>query len=566
MRSQRWFSKGGKAGFGFRAWMRSQGLMPDMLDGRPVIALINTHSELTPCNTGLRDLAERVRWGVLEAGGTPLEVPVMSLGETNLRPTAMLYRNLSAIEVEETIRGNPIDGVVLLAGCDKTTPALLMGAASCDLPTLLVSAGPMLNGRFRGEMLGSGTHVFKFGEEFRAGRLAQEDLDQAEGAIARSVGTCMTMGTASTMACLAEGMGIALPHNGSIPAVDARRRALAQASGRAIVDLVRRDVRMSQVVTAKSLRNAVRLHAALGGSTNAVIHLLAIAGRLELPFTLADWHDLSADIPLLANLMPSGAYLMEDFFEAGGVPAVLRELQHVLETDALTVTGASLADNIAIAHPADGKVIARWDAPVATRGGVTVLRGNLAPDGAVIKSAAATPALLQHRGPAVVFDGLDDLDRRLADPTTRIEAHSIMVLRNCGPRGFPGMPEVGNMPLPAELLKRGIRDIVRISDARMSGTAYGTVVLHIAPEAAVGGPLALVRDGDMILLDVECGRLTLEVADDELQRRRAAWRRPEPRVTGYAALHDAHVMQADKGMDLDILVGRRGADVAREAH
>ena len=569
LRSTHWFGQGGKDGFIHRSWMRNQGLPPHLFDGRPVIGICNTFSELTPCNAHFRTLAERVKRGVYEAGGLPLEFPVFSLGETNLRPTAMLFRNLASMDVEESIRGNPMDGVVLLCGCDKTTPSLLMGAASCDLPTVVVSGGPMLNGKYRGEDIGSGTHVWKFDAEVQAGKMSMAEFSDAEGCMSRSAGHCMSMGTASTMACVAEALGMALPGNAAIPAVDARRHVLAHMTGKRIVEMVHEDLRMSQIVTRSSLQNAVRTVAAIGGSTNAVIHLLALAGRMEIPFSLDDWDAIGRKIPTLVNLMPAGEFLMEDFYYAGGLPAVLQMLEAngMLEGEAATISGASIGEQNTGASVQDERVIRPIDNPLQANGGIAVLRGNLAPDGCVIKPAAATAELMQHRGRAVVFDSIEHYNERIADPDLDIDATCVMVLRGCGPCGYPGMPEVGNFALPAKLLEQGVRDMVRISDARMSGTAFGTAVLHVAPESAAGGPLALVRDGDEIELDVAGRRLHLHVDDEELELRRAAWQRPAPRMaSGYQRLYHDHVQQADSGCDLDFLVGRRGAEVPRESH
>ncbi len=568
LRSQSWFEGSGKNAFMYRSWMKNQGFPGDLFEGRPVIGICNTWSELTPCNAHLRDLAERVRRGIYEAGGFPVEFPVMSLGESNLRPTAMLFRNLASMDVEESIRANPIDGVVLLVGCDKTTPALLMGAASCDVPAIAVSGGPMLSGHHRGEIIGSGTAVWRLHEELQAGRIQVAEFLDAEAAMSRSVGTCNTMGTASTMACLVEALGVGMPQNGAIPAVDSRRQVLAQLAGRRIVDLVREDITLSKILTPAAFANAIRTNAAIGGSTNAVIHLIAIAGRLGVPLALDDWDRLGRDVPTLVDLMPSGRFLMEDFYYAGGLPAVLRTLleRGLLDGSAMTVNGRTQGENVATADNVNPDVIRLWSNPLVASGGIAVLRGNLAPDGAVIKPSAATPALMLHRGRAVVFEDIDDYHSRINDPDLDVDAQSVLVLKNCGPRGFPGMAEVGNMGLPPKLLKQGITDMVRISDARMSGTAYGTVVLHAAPEAAVGGNLALVRNGDMIELDVENRRLTLDVDEAELARRRAAWRARERAPGGYAGLYVDHVLQADRGCDLDFLVGCRGAGVPAHSH
>ena len=566
LRSSAWFGKADRDGFAHRSWMKNQGLPQHLFDGRPVIGICNTWSELTPCNAHLRTLAERVKRGVYEMGGFPVEFPVMSLGESNLRPTAMLFRNLASMDVEESIRGNPIDGVVLLAGCDKTTPALLMGAASCDLPTIVVSGGPMLNGRYRGELMGSGTHVWKYSEEVRAGRMSEADFFEAEGAMSRSAGSCMTMGTASTMASMVEALGVALPTNAAIPAVDARRNVLAHMAGRRIVEMVREDVRLSKILTRPAFLNAIRTNGAIGGSTNAVIHLLAIAGRIGVDLALEDWDKYGRDVPCLVNLMPSGEFLMEEFYYAGGLPVVMKELGDLLDGDALTVSGKTVAENIADAVCYDRKVIFPLSEPFKKQGGIAVLRGNLAPDGAILKPSAATPSLMKHRGRAVVFENIEHYKSRVDDPKLDIDATSVMVLKNCGPKGYPGMAEVGNLGLPAKLLKKGVSDMVRISDARMSGTAYGTVVLHVAPEAAMGGPLALIRDGDMIELDVAKRRLHLDVSDAELARRRAGWKPAGPPEGGYQRLYVETVMQADKGCDLDFLVGSRGAGIPRESH
>ncbi|WP_140626772.1 L-arabinonate dehydratase [Methylibium rhizosphaerae] len=565
-RSQAWFGKNDRDGFVHRSWIKNQGYPHDLLDGRPVIGICNTWSELTPCNGHFRELAEFVKRGVYEAGGFPLEFPVMSLGETQLRPTAMLFRNLASMDVEESIRGNPIDGVVLLMGCDKTTPALLMGAASCDLPTIGLSGGPMLNGKFRGEDIGSGTGVWKMSEMVRAGEMTQEDFTAAESCMHRSKGSCMTMGTASTMASMVEALGMSLPENAAIPAADTRRNRLAQLTGRRIVEMVKEDLRMSKILTRTAFENAIRTNAAIGGSTNAVIHLLAVAGRIGVDLKLEDWDRLGSEVPCLVNLQPSGKYLMEDFCYAGGLPAVMREISHLLKLDATTVNGKTLGDNIANAPCWNREVIRPLDAPFKPAAGIAVLRGNLAPDGAVIKPSAASDHLLKHRGRAVVFESIEQFHERINDESLDVDEHCVLVLKNCGPRGYPGMAEVGNMPLPPKVLRKGITDMVRISDARMSGTAYGTVVLHTSPEAAAGGPLALVKDGDIIELDVAARRLHLEVSDEELARRRAAWVEPERPKRGWYKLYVDHVQQAHLGADLDFLVGASGAGIPRDSH
>lgn len=565
-RSQAWFGKDDRDGFVHRSWIKNQGYPHDLLDGRPVIGICNTWSELTPCNGHFRELAEFVKRGVYEAGGFPLEFPVMSLGETQLRPTAMLFRNLASMDVEESIRGNPIDGVVLLMGCDKTTPALLMGAASCDLPTIGLSGGPMLNGKFRGEDIGSGTGVWKMSEMVRAGEMTQEDFTAAESCMHRSKGSCMTMGTASTMASMVEALGMSLPENAAIPAADTRRNRLAQLTGRRIVEMVKQDLRMSKILTRTAFENAIRTNAAIGGSTNAVIHLLAVAGRIGVDLKLEDWDRLGSEVPCLVNLQPSGKYLMEDFCYAGGLPAVMREISHLLKLDAPTVNGRTLGENIANAPCWNREVIRPLDAPFKPAAGIAVLRGNLAPDGAVIKPSAASDHLLKHRGRAVVFESIEQFHERINDESLDVDEHCVLVLKNCGPRGYPGMAEVGNMPLPPKVLRKGITDMVRISDARMSGTAYGTVVLHTSPEAAAGGPLALVKDGDIIELDVAQRRLHLEVSDEELARRRAAWVEPERPKRGWYKLYVDHVQQAHLGADLDFLVGSSGAGIPRDSH
>jgi len=566
-RSTAWFGPRDKGGFIHRSWMKNQGLPDHLFDGRPVIGICNTWSELTPCNAHFRVIAEYVKRGVFEAGGFPLEFPVMSLGETLMRPTAMLFRNLVSMDVEESIRANPIDGVVLLAGCDKTTPALLMGAASCDLPALMLSGGPMLNGKFRGKDIGSGTDVWRFSEEVRSGEMTECEFLEAEGCMNRSDGHCMTMGTASTMASVVEALGIGLPTNAAIPAVDARRYALAHMAGRRIVEMVHEDLRMSQILTRKAFENAIRVVGAIGGSTNAVIHLIAIAGRIGVELSLDDWDKVGRDVPCLVNLMPSGKYLMEDFYYAGGLPAVIRDLGDRIHGDALTVNGKTMKENTAAALCHNRDVIRPVDQPLVKEGGIAVLRGNLCPNGAVIKPSAATAELMKHRGRAVVFETIEDFHARIDDPELDIDETCVMVLKNCGPRGYPGMAEVGNMPLPPKLLKKGVTDMVRISDARMSGTAYGTVVLHVAPEAAAGGVLAVDQNGDQIELDVEARRLHLDVSDAEIEKRRAIWKPPAaPPTRGYYKLYYDHVTQADRGADLDFLIGGSGLDVPRESH
>ena len=566
-RSSAWFGRDGRDGFIYRSWVKNRGLPNDQFDGRPVIGICNTYSELTPCNSHFRTLAEQVKIGVWEAGGFPLEFPVMSLGETLLRPTAMLYRNLASMDVEESIRANPLDGVVLLMGCDKTTPALLMGAASVDLPTIGVSGGPMLTGRWRGQAIGSGTGVWQMSEEVRGGRMAHEEFVEAESCMHRSHGHCMTMGTASTMASMVEALGMGLPGNAAIPAVDGRRNVLARQAGRRAVELVKADVRISQILTRAAFENAIRVLAAIGGSTNAVLHLIAIAGRIGVKLTLDDFDRIASDLPCLVDLQPSGRFLMEDFFEAGGIPAVVRELASVIDPSARTVNGHTLWENCAQAPCWNREVIRPWSEPFKAAAGIAVLRGNLAPLGAVIKPSAATPELLKHRGRAVVFKNSAELHEKIEDPDLDVDASCVLVLQHCGPKGYPGMPESGNMPIPKKLIQLGVTDMVRVSDARMSGTAYGTVVLHVAPEAATGGPLALVQDGDMIELDVAARRLHLDVSDEELERRRAQWQAPPPVATrGYVKLYIDHVLQADQGVDLDFLVGGSGSAVPADNH
>jgi L-arabonate dehydrase len=567
LRSSHWFGKADRDGFVHRSWMKNQGLPHHLFDGRPVIGICNTWSELTPCNAHFRKIADHVKRGVYEAGGFPLEFPVMSLGETLMRPTTMLFRNLVSMDVEETIRANPLDGVVLLTGCDKTTPALMMGAASCDLPAIVVSGGPMLNGKFRGTDIGSGTNVWSMSEDVRAGKMSLADFMEAEACMSRSAGHCMTMGTASTMASMVEALGMGLPTNAAIPAVDSRRYVLAHMAGRRAVEMVREDLRMSKVLTRAAFENAIRVNAAIGGSTNAVVHLLALAGRVGVELALADFDRLGHDVPLLVNLMPSGRFLMEDFYYAGGLPAVIRELGGLIHQDALTVNGRTIGENNAEAPCWNRDVIYSIKEPLKEKAGIAVLTGNLCPDGAVIKPSAATPELMRHKGRAVVFESIEHFKERVDQPDLAVDEASVMVLKGAGPKGYPGFPEVGNLPLPKKLLKRGVTDVVRISDARMSGTAYGTVVLHVSPEAAAGGPLALVRDGDMIELDVEKRRLHLDVAEAELAKRRQAWK-PAPAAfdRGYARLYVEHVMQAHQGADLDFLVGKSGAKIARESH
>ena len=567
LRSQQWFGRQDRDGFAYRSWVKGKGVPHDQFDGRPVIGICNTFSELTPCNSHFRTLAEQVKIGVYEAGGFPLEFPVMSLGETLLRPTAMLYRNLASMDVEESIRGNPIDGVVLLMGCDKTTPSLLMGAASADLPTIGVSGGPMLNGKWRGQELGSGTGLWSMSEQVRAGTLKLQDFFEAESCMHRSHGHCMTMGTASTMASMVEALGVGLPGNAAYPAVDGRRNVLARGAGRRIVEMVHEDQILSSILTREAFENAIRILAAIGGSTNAVIHLIAIAGRLGVPLSVDDFDLLGSELPCLVNLKPSGKYLMEDFCYAGGLPVVMKAMTPYLHLDAVTANGKTIGENVADAENYNPDVIMSLEAPFKERAGIAVLRGNLAPGSAVIKPSAATPSLMKHTGRAVVFEDSDDFHRRIDDESLDVDETCVLVLKNCGPKGYPGMAEVGNMPLPPKVLRKGITDMVRISDARMSGTAYGTVVLHTVPEAAAGGPLALVANGDLITLDVAARSLHLHVDDAELARRRALWTAPPEQLkSGYWKLYTDHVLPADEGADLDFLRGKRGAFVPKDNH
>ncbi len=567
-RSANWFGKKDKMGFIYRSWMKNQGFPEDLFDGRPVIGICNTWSELTPCNAHLRDIAEVVKRGVYEAGGFPVEFPIMSLGETLLKPTAMLFRNLASMDAEESIRGNPVDGVVLLTGCDKTTPSTLMGAASVDLPTIVVPGGPMLNGRFQGQQIGSGTHVWKFADDMKTGKMTPKDYLFAESCMSRSAGHCMTMGTASTMACMVESLGMSLSGAAAIPAVDSRKKVLAHLSGRRIVEMVKEDLKMSKILTRQAFENAIKVNAAVGGSSNFIIHLTAIAGRMGVELNLNDFDQLGSHVPLLLNLMPSGKYLMEDFYYAGGLPVIINELKEHLHMDAITVTGKSHAENIQDNTTCYNRdVIYAYEQPLIKEAGIAVLKGNLAENGCVIKPSAATPALMQHRGRAVVFENIEDYHARVDDPALDIDETCVMVLKQVGPVGYPGMPEVGNMALPKKLLDKGVTDMVRISDGRMSGTAYGTVVLHVSPESAIGGTLALVENGDQIELDVAGRRLHLDVPDAVLQERRKRWEQTaQPMNRGYVSLYVNHVLQADKGADFDFLVGGSGSEVTRDSH
>ena len=567
LRSSGWFGKDDKMGFVHRSWLRNQGYPDDYFRGRPVIGICNTWSDLTPCNGHLRDFAEIVKRGVLEAGGFPMEFPVTSLGETIMRPTTMLFRNLAAMDTEELLRANPIDGVVLLTGCDKTTPSTLMGACSVDLPTIVVPGGPMLNGRFKGECLGSGSFNWMVKEKMLVENYTAEDILEAEIGVARSAGHCMTMGTASTMACMVEALGLTLPGAAAIPAVDSRKKVLAQLSGRRIVEMVREDLRLSKIVTRKAFENSIVINAAVGGSTNFIIHLLAIAGRIGVELTLEDFDTIGSKIPLLTNLKPSGKYLMEDFFYAGGLPVIIKELKEYLHNDAITINGKTIRENNATPVCYNQDVITSVENPFQQNAGIAVLKGNLCEQGAVIKPSAASPKLMKHRGPAVVFETIEDYHARIDDPDLNIDENSVIILKNVGPVGYPGMPEVGNVDLPEKLLRKGVKDMIRISDGRMSGTAAGTVVLHVSPESAIGGTLALVKDGDIIELDVAQRRLHLDVSDEELQNRRKGWILPKPVAErGYVKFYIDHVLQAHLGADLDILQGGSGAEVTRDLH
>ena len=566
LRSQGWFGRKGKDGFIYRAWMRKQGIAPHEFDGRPIIGICNTWSELTPCNSHFRELAEHVKRGVYEAGGFPVEFPVLSLGETLMKPTAMLFRNLASMDVEEAIRANPLDGVVLLCGCDKTTPSLVMGACSVDLPTIVVSGGPMLTGRHRGKCIGT-SDLWRFSEAQRAGHMDDMELSLAEAGMCRSDGHCAVMGTASTMACMVEALGISLPGNAAIPAPDAARKIIAQRSGAEIVSMVKADRKLSDILSRKAFENAIMVNAAIGGSTNFVIHLLAIAGRIGVELSIEDIDRFSADIPLIANLQPSGSYFMEDLYYAGGLPAVINNLLPKLHQDCITANGNTVAENFSIAECYDPNIIASTDKPFSTMSGIIALKGNLCENGAVIKPSAASAQLMKHCGKAVVFENIEDYNARIDDPLLEVDETSLLVLKNVGPKGYPGMPEVGNMGLPAKLLAKGVTDMVRISDGRMSGTGFGTVVLHVSPEAADGGTLAIVRNGDEITLDVKGRLLHLHLSDEEI----AARKKELPPVAaiasrGYVRLYQEHVQGAHLGADLDFLRGGSGSQVTRDSH
>ncbi len=568
LRSTEWFGTTDKMGFVHRSWMRNRGIPDHEFDGRPVIGICNTWSELTPCNAHFRDFAEVVKRGVYEAGGFPVEFPAMSLGETIVKPTAMLFRNLASMDVEESIRANPLDGVVLMTGCDKTTPSLVMGAASVGLPTIVMPGGPMLNGKYKGEDIGSGTHTWIFDEAYRTGKMTREDLFHAESCMSRSQGHCMTMGTASTMACMVESLGLTLPGVAAIPAADSRKKLAAHMTGIRIVEMVKEELTIDKILTREAFENSIMVNAAVGGSTNLIIHLLAIAGRMGIPLELDDFDKLGSHIPLMLNLMPSGKYLMEDFFYAGGLPVIIKELSHLLRKDSISVNGKSILENSEKAECYNKDVISTYKEPFQKEAGIAVLRGNLSENGCVIKPSAATPELMQHRGKAVVFETMEDYHERIEDPDLDIDENSVMVLKNVGPKGYPGMPEVGNLGIPTKLLQKGVKDMVRISDGRMSGTAYGTVVLHVSPESASGGPLALVKNGDIIELDVEKRKIHLDVSDEELEKRRKEWKPIvlEESKRGYASLYIKHVQQAHEGCDFDFLVGKSGSVVTRDSH
>ncbi|MBT33863.1 MAG: dihydroxy-acid dehydratase [Thalassobius sp.] len=566
LRSQQWFGKKGKDGFIYRAWMKNQGIPDDEFRGKPVIGICNTWSELTPCNGHFRELAESVKRGVFEAGGYPVEFPVMSLGETLIKPTAMLYRNLMSMDVEESIRANPIDGVVLLVGCDKTTPASVMGACSVDLPTIAVSGGPMLTGHYRGKPIAT-SDVWRMSEAVRSGKMEEEELRSVEACMCRSDGHCAVMGTASTMACMVESLGLTLPENAAIPAADSRRKVLAQLSGRRIVEMVKEDLTPAKILTREAFENSIILNAAIGGSTNFVLHLLAIAGRVGVELNLDDFDDLGSKIPLLVNLQPSGKYFMEDFYYAGGLPVVVKALAEKLHQNVITVNGNSLVENAKTSSCYNEDVIRTPANPFQEASGITVVRGNLCENGAIIKPSAATPELMQHKGKAVVFENIEEYHEKINDPELEVDASCILVLKNVGPKGYPGMPEVGNMAIPKKLLAEGVTDMVRISDGRMSGTAFGTVFLHVSPEAAAGGTLALVENGDEIEVDVANKRLHLFVSDEELERRKASWQAPDLGYDrGYVQLYIKHVEQAEKGVDLDFLKGKSTSVVLRDSH
>ncbi len=566
LRSSDWFGRKGKDGFIYRAWMKNQGIPDYEFNNKPVIGICNTWSELTPCNAHFRELAESVKRGILEAGGFPVEFPVMSLGETLIKPTAMLYRNLVSMDVEESIRANPLDGVVLLCGCDKTTPALVMGACSVNIPTIVVSGGPMLTGRYEGKSIGT-SDVWRYHDDLRGDKIREEELLTIEAAMCRSRGHCAVMGTASSMACMVETLGLSLPGNAAIPAADARRKVLAQLSGLRIVQMVKEDIKLSHILTREAFENAIVVNAAIGGSTNFVIHLLAIAGRIGVPLQLQDFDALSAHIPLIANLQPSGKYFMEDLFYAGGLPVVLKELEHFLHGHCITANGKTIKENYKDVQGYNSDVITSVERPFNAATGLAILKGNLCEEGAVIKPSAASSHLLQHTGKAVVFENIEDYKARIDEEDLEVDETSVLVLKNVGPKGYPGMPEVGNMGLPKKLLRKGVSDMVRISDGRMSGTGFGTVVLHVSPEAATGGNFSVIQTGDIITLDVPNRSLTVAVSDEELQQRKKQFTALPPAAErGYVNLYINHVQQAHLGADMDFLRGSSGSRVTRDSH
>lgn len=567
LRSQDWYGRTGKDGIIYRSWMKNQGFPHHLFEGdKPVIGICNTWSELTPCNAHFRDLAEALKRGIWEAGGFPLEFPVMSLGECSMKPTAMLFRNLASMDVEESIRANPMDGVVLMCGCDKTTPSLVMGAASVDIPAMVLSGGPMLVGRFRGKKIGT-SDIWRFAEEFKLGKMTQDDMIEAEAAMSRSAGSCAPMGTASTMAAMVESLGLSLPDNATIPAADSRRKVLAHMTGMRIVEMVNEDLKMSKILTRKAFENSIMVNAALGGSTNFILHLTAIAKRIGVEVDLTDFDKFSSMIPLIANVQPSGEHWVEDLFYAGGLPAVMKEIEQYLHRDAITANGNTIGENIEKAKCYDRNLIGTFEKPIKPDSGIAVLKGNLCPNGAVIKPSAATPSLLTHTGRAVVFENIDDYKARIDTPELDIDETCVMVMKNVGPKGYPGMPEVGNMGLPEKLLKKGVKDMVRISDGRMSGTGFGTVILHVSPESAIGGPLALVQTGDMIELNVPARTLNLMISDEEFEKRRASFKPLNlPYDRGYVNLFLDKVNQAHEGVDFDFLQGNSGSEVKRDSH
>ncbi|MDQ6815224.1 MAG: dihydroxy-acid dehydratase [Bacteroidota bacterium] len=566
LRSRNWFGRKGKDGFVYRAWMKNQGIPDYEFDNKPVIGICNTWSELTPCNAHFRELAESVKRGIYQAGGFPVEFPVMSLGETLMKPTAMLYRNLASMDVEESIRANPLDGVVLLCGCDKTTPSLVMGACSVDIPTIVVSGGAMLTGRHKGTSIGT-SDLWRYQAAIKEEKMTQEEFVALEGSMCRSRGHCAVMGTASTMACMVEALGLSLPNNAAIPAADARRKVLAQLSGLRIVEMVKEDLKPSDILTRKAFENAIITNAAIGGSTNFVLHLLAIAGRIDVELSLNDIDKFSTNIPLIANLQPSGSYFMEDFYYAGGLQAVLKELSQYLNNDCITVNSKTIKENFELSDFVNREIIAAVNEPFNAISGIVVLQGNLCENGAVIKPSAASPALMQHTGKAVVFEDIEDYKERIDNEDLDVDEQSVLVLKNVGPKGYPGMPEVGNMALPKKLLLAGITDMVRISDGRMSGTGFGTVVLHVSPEAAVGGNFSVIKNGDLITLDLPNRSLHLHVTDEELLQRKQQWKAPAlASDRGYVNLYTSTVQQAHLGADFEFLRGKSGSEITRDSH